>query len=370
MEDAPTPFQLNENKNQLSNEYKLNLNNKEYLAKLILSDVITINLEEINFNNSSIYYKDLTLEGFHQLNKIFRQYDTLKECYDCLLKFFDKNKVGINNEENNFYIKFTINSLFGESEEIIIDLHKKLINIPGPDINMKLYQEINELKNKIKSLENETKELKSKIESLQIENAEYKSLIESRLSKLEQKYSEDKFKLDSQIISKPEEFGFIMVRLKKYFKKDISLNLIYRASIDGDEPCDFHTKCDNIRNVLVLYYTTKNIKFGGFSSIGFDSSNNGKKDLDSFIFNINKKKIYEAKENNQIGCFEDNGPFFGRFNAAIYMYDGVNFLTEKKKQHKTNKNIVSYEGLDNDEYEINNGEQYFNLIELEVFQIK
>ena len=92
--------------------------------------------------------------------------------------------------------------------------------------------------------------------------------------------------------------------------------------------------------------------------------------MKSFIFNINKKKIYKAVENNQIGCFEENGPFFGRFNSAIYMYDGVNFLTEKLNQHKTNENIVSFEGLNDNKFEINNGEQYFNLIELEVFQIE
>ena len=372
MEDAPTPISIEEIIIKSSKDYKIKSDNKEYIAKLILSHIIKINIQEIENNNnySQIYYKNLSLEGFQKLNMLFRQYETLNECYECLLKFFEKDKVSISNEEEKLLIKFQINTLFGDYEEIVIHLQKKLMNQPKSDLNGKLYEEINELKNKINSLEEETKDLRNIIQTLQQENTNYKSIIESRLSKLEQKYQNTELNIDSKIISTTEEFNFLLSRLKKYFKKDITLKLIYRASKDGDEPCDFHNICDKKKNVLVLYLTTKNIKFGGFSSIGFDSSNCGKKDLNSFIFNINNKKIYEAKESNQIGCFEENGPFFGRFNAAIYMYDGVNFMTKKQDEHKTNKNIVSFEGLNEKDYEINNGEQYFNLNELEVFQIK
>ena len=334
MEEAPTPILLNETITESSKEYKLNLNKKDYLVKVILSDKIIINLQEIKNIYPQIYYKDLTLEAFYEINKLFKQYDTLEECYDCLLKFFEKNKVSISKNGDNFSIQFQINSLFGDYEEIIINLQKKPMS-KNDIINNKLYEEINELKNKIKSLEEDTKQLRNIIESLQKENSDYKALIESRLSKLEQKNQEPKIELeldlDSKIITTKEEYNFITERLKKYFKKKFSLNLIYRASTDGDEPSDFHNKCDKKINVLVLYLTTKNVKFGGFSSIGFDSSNEGKTDLNSFIFNINNKKIYEAKESNQIGCFEANGPFFGRYKSAIYMYDNVNFLTEKEE---------------------------------------
>ena len=369
MEVAPTPIPLEEIIFKSSNDYKIKSDNKDYLAKISLSDIIKINIKEIENNNSQKYYKNFSLDGFHKINTLFNQYGTLDECYECLLKFFEKNKVSISEEGESLLIKFQIISLFGEHEEIVIKLNKKFENIPNS--NGKLNEEINELKNKIKTLEEETKDLRNIINNLQKENSDYKLIIESRLSKLEQKLEETKeLNINSKIIKTPEEFNFLLMRLKKYFKKDISLDLIYRATEDGDEPCDFHNKCDEKKNVLVLYLTTKNIKFGGFSSIGFDSSNCGKKDLNSFIFNINNKKIYEAKENNQIGCFEENGPFYGRFNAAIYMYDGVNFLTKKSDEHKTNKSIVSFEGLNDNEYEINNGEQYFNLNELEVFQIK
>lgn len=371
MDDAPTPASFCKNDIiKSSSEYKLKFNNQEYSSKLTLSDKITINLEELGFN-SLVYYTYLNLEDFSNLNKIFKQYDTLGECYDCLIKFFEKNKVNIDKDEDDISIILQINSLFGETEEVKIPLIRNHLEKSN---DKQLYKEINELKNKIISLENETKDLKNIINVLQKENKEYKEKIESRLAKMEleiPKYNNKYYNIDTKIISPNEDITFLIQRLQKYFNSNsITFTLIYRASVNGDEPSDFHTKCDNLINVLVLYYTTKFIKFGGFTSIGFDSSNSSKDDLNCFIFNINNKIIYEPEEKNQVGCFEVNGPFFGRFNSAIYMYDGINFLTKKENQHKTNKNIVSFQGLKNNKFVINNGDEYFSLIELEVFQIK
>lgn len=372
MDDAPTPASFSKNEMiKSSSEFKLKYNNQEYSSKLTLSDTITINLEELGFG-SLVYYINLNLEEFPNLNKIFKQYDTLEECYDCLIKFFEKNKVNIDKIGDDISIKIQINSLFGETEEVKIPLMKNPLEKSN---DRQLYQEITELKNKIIYLENETKDLKKIINALQKENKEYKEKIESRLTKMEleiPKYNNNiYYNIDSKIISPNEDIAFLIKRLQKYLKSNsITFKLIYRASVNGDEPSDFHNKCDNIKNVLVLYYTTKFIKFGGFTSIGFDSSNCSKDDLNCFIFNINDKKIYEPEEKNQVGCFEVNGPFFGRFNSAIYMYDGVNFLTKKENQHKTNKNIVSFQGLKNNKFVINNGDEFFSLIELEVFKIK
>ena len=370
MDDAPTPACFNENnKIKSQSEYKLSFNNQDYSVKITLSNNLSINVEELD--SFSLYFTDLNLEQFCNFNKIFKQYDTLEECYDCLIKFFEKNKVKIDKEGENISIKLQINSLFGETEEINIPLNL----MPSENSNnKKVNKEINELNNKIKSLENETKELKNIINTLQKENNDYKEIINSRLTKIETSMQNQKksYSIDTRILSPFEDIDFLINRLKKYFNSDldITFNLIYRASANGDEPADFHIKCDNVKNVLVLYYTSKFVKFGGFTSIGFDSSNCSKDDLHSFIFNIKDKKIYEPAEKNQVGCFEVNGPFFGRFNSAIYMYDGVNFLTKKENQHKTNKNIVSFQGLKNNMFVLNNGDEYFSLLELEVFQVQ
>lgn len=368
----PTPAGFIQTKIKSQSEYKLNFNNQNYLVKISLSNKITINLEELD--TSCLFSTDLTLEEFHYLNKIFKQYDTLEECYKYLIIFFGKNKVNIDKEdkdEEKIYIKLPINSAFGETEEINIPLIQKQSQ---EATKKKLNKEIFELKNKIIFLEKENKELKNTTTSLQNELKDYKKLNDIRLTKLESNLQNQKnyYNIDTRILSPFEDITFLTNRLKKYFKEntDISFNLIYRASVNGDEPSDFHYKCDFIKNVLVLYYTSKFVKFGGFTSIGFDSSNCSKDDPDCFIFNINNKKIYEAEEKNQVGCYEVNGPFFGRFNSAIYLYDGVNLLTKNENQHKTSNNVGGFKGLKNNNFVLNNGEEYFSLLELEVFEIK
>ena len=78
-----------------------------------------------------------------------------------------------------------------------------------------------------------------------------------------------------------------------------------------------------------------------------------------------KKKIYNAVSGKyHIKCYGD-GPSFGSDNA-IHLQHNVPILSQNNK-HQTNHPITSFSGLQN--YEINNGEQYFNLQELEVFQI-
>ena len=368
----PTPAGFIQTKIKSQSEYKLNSNNQNYLAKISLSNKITINLEELD--NSCLYSTDLTLEEFHYLNKIFKQYDTLEECYKYLIIFFGKNKVNIDKEdkdEEKIYIKLPINSAFGETEEINIPLIQKQSQ---EATKKKLNKEIFELKNKITFLEKENKELKNTTTSLQNELKDYKKLNDIRLTKLESNLQNQKkyYNIDTRILSPFEDITFLTNRLKKYFKEntDISFNLIYRASVNGDEPSDFHYKCDFIKNVLVLYYTSKFVKFGGFTRIGFDSSNCSKDDPDCFVFNINNKKIYEAEEKKQVGCYEVNGPFFGRVNSAIYLYDGVNLLTKNENQHKTSNNVGGFKGLKNNNFVLNNGEEYFSLLELEVFEIK
>ena len=88
--------------------------------------------------------------------------------------------------------------------------------------------------------------------------------------------------------------------------------------------------------------------------------------MNSFLFSIDKKKIYNSINNSQLFCHEGNGPSFGK-NRAIYLDDNIPILSKKNTKHETCDSTISFEGLE--DYEINNGERYFNLQELEVFQL-
>jgi len=349
-----SPQIINENKNLISKEFQLSSNNEQYLAKLILSDKIEINLNKKDAISSILYNVSLTLEDLGKINKIFKMCDTLEEAYNTLEKIFLKEKVNLHILNDNISCGFKMNSPTGDEVEIMIPLHKK--EMDKSEINDKLCDEINKLKKELNILKNENEIFKNTIKNL-----------ESRLKKIEDKNSIYE-KLDTNIIKTNEEKKFFKRMIKDKFPyQNCKLNLLYRATRDGDEISTFHSKCDNKKHILVLYHTIKEVKFGGYTDIGFDGSCKLKTDLKSFLFQIDKKKIYNAKGKNQITCFSGNGPTFGDKEVAIYLYDHISILSNKKNSHNTNAYISSFEGLNN--YEINNGEQYFNLKELEVFQI-
>jgi hypothetical protein len=66
--------------------------------------------------------------------------------------------------------------------------------------------------------------------------------------------------------------------LEKVFKEirnqeNISLNLIFDTEKDGFTAAKFHEKCDLIENILVVFESTEGERFGGFTSLSFDTAN-------------------------------------------------------------------------------------------------
>ena len=215
-------------------------------------------------------------------------------------------------------------------------------------------------------------ELKQIVEGLIKERNQTKTTIDEliRWKRDKEKNKEEKVKnqIDSKIIYNQDAI-FISDRLtdKEYSDRKVIFNLIYRASRDGANAQSYHSKCDGKISTVTVVQTVKGSKFGGYTETQIQDGNIGYKDPNSFIFSLNKMKIYENlnKDNNVIRHYRDNGPFFvGGFvifdsnfndNNSNYVYDkssSFNFFSDKEK-----------------EYEINNGEKYFHIKELEVFEI-
>ena len=99
----------------------------------------------------------------------------------------------------------------------------------------------------------------------------------------------DNNQLYKSVIIQKNEFDFIINEIKAKIKKEIKeIKKIYQATIDGGEPINFHSKCDNIPNTLILIKSSGNRRFGGFTSVTWESSSNSiwKDDKNCFfIFN-------------------------------------------------------------------------------------
>ena len=107
-------------------------------------------------------------------------------------------------------------------------------------------------------------------------------------------------KTKSDIFNSFKEIKFIIERLKKdekFKNKNIQLNLIFKATKDGENSSDFHKKCDGMAQQLVFIKTKKGKIFGGYTEIGFKSQNSYIVDNKAFIFCFSTNKIILKKEN-------------------------------------------------------------------------
>jgi hypothetical protein len=93
------------------------------------------------------------------------------------------------------------------------------------------------------------------------------------------------------------------------FKSKQEFVLLYRGSLHGFEPGDFHLKCDNIAKTLTVIKAAEsgNI-FGGYTEATWDESDTYKSDEKAFIFSlVNKEnkpvKVNVTKGKKAIGCY-------------------------------------------------------------------
>ena len=249
--------------------------------------------------------------------------------------------------------------------------------------------ELNMLKAKVEELsrnnlktnaENDEKEmLKRKLQELESLKSEYEQEIRtlrenkttvatkavqenSGLEKKQLLFEEraQQISVKGDIIHSTEELELITRKINKGNKK-ITLNLLYKATVDSDKAEAFHDKCDQAQSSLVLIETDKGKRFGGFTSCSWAGECIDKKDEDAFIFSLDKMSVYEnIPGEDAIGCYPKFGPIF--LGCQIRIYDnsfakgGTTF--EKGLNYNTEE-----------DFELTGGERIFGVKEIEVYEV-
>ena len=229
-------------------EYTIQSDNKEYLALLNLKDNIQITLMETDVISSSYYYINLTLESIYKYNKIFKQFDNLKDVFDCIQKLFEKELIKIYNNNNDISLGFIMNSASCDNEEVIFKLKEK--KMEKDEINERVRIEANILRKKITILEEENKILKNALNDYDL-----------RLSYLELK----NLGIDSKIITKKIDLKIFENELaQKYQKNNININLIHRTcrGINQIDSLNSIIARYNYKNLLILFLAQNGLKFG------------------------------------------------------------------------------------------------------------
>jgi hypothetical protein len=112
------------------------------------------------------------------------------------------------------------------------------------------------------------------------------------------------------------------------FNKFDQWELIYRGTTHGFRSKDFHSRCDGVRNVLIIIQTSDSYVFGGYTEVAFDKSNSFKRDSKAFIFSFvnkaNRPIKFYGKHENVIYCRYDLGPTFGEFEFDFKILDNSN----------------------------------------------
>ena len=173
--------------------------------------------------------------------------------------------------------------------------------------------------------------------------------------------------ISSEIIKSIEEIELILKSVHNYNKFDAppTIQAIFQSSLNGDSAQTFHKFCDGEPNVIVVLETKEGKRFGGFTTIGFNSDNGAMKDSYSFLFSFDLMKIYKSKrEKKNIYCNENTGPYFGDKNNKDLVISDKCFINDSFVG-KTNGCFLNM----NSDYELNEGNSNFVINKLEIFKL-
>ena len=254
-----------------------NLNNNTLVIKIIENDSIP----------SRSYTENFTLEKLKKINRYFKLFETIEELLPELNNLFEENKItfALNSDSIELEISFPLKVI-----------EKGILIIPETEKDSKqvisdLCTVVNELRKKVKKLENP-------LSNLNISEEKLKENLSS-----------------NQIILNDEEekmiFNWILSKVKPE-KKNVKKTLLYKLTKDGDAASTFHSKCNNKGNTISLIRTTKGFRFGGFTTQSWSSSSSYKNDNNAFVFSLDYNQCYYTYEGmNAIYDISGYGPTFG-----------------------------------------------------------
>ena len=287
------------------------------------------------------------------------------------------NAFNLSNEKNNYIIRCNqLQELLQNENNKYTKLENNYNQLKNENMKLKEFiQNENNRYNELESICNQQKNENMKLKELIQKENKRNNELDNKYMELKKKYellkeeSQIGFKADaSNILSSPNKFKFITnyIKIKQPSFNFNEIKLLYRGSIQGDRTKTCHQFCDNKQDILIFIKTEKGNIFGGYSKIGFKTSNKATylMDNDCFLFSVNYEKIFPCIENkSHISHISDVCGLC--FTGSLCFFD--NFMTSN--DNCIYKTIQQFFNRLDEPFEMNGGKSNFRCKELEVYQL-
>ena len=235
-------------------------------------------------------------------------------------------------------------------------------------------EEIRYLKLQIEELLKNQKKLEEIIKELKRQNEQLMKSVSISQTNLVQQKTKETLKNQSltiqdtrmevvkgDIIKTTEELELLTRKICNHFRK-VTLDLLYKATVDSDKAAAFHNKCDWAGKTLVLIETTNGKRFGGYTTCSWKGDSIEKQDEKAFIFSLDKMETYNIIPGEYaIGCYPKYGPVF--LGCQIRVYD--DFFTRGGTTFEKGVNYDTQE-----DYELSGGLKQYDIKEIEVYSVQ
>ena len=349
----------------LTNENALLKNESENYKKQILiyqneNNALKKQYETYNKDLEAVENQnDQIRKMYEDLENEYNQYKSQTEEINKENELLQSQIIELNN--NFTMINKELENIRNENDVFKTNLEQQKKNL-NEDVVNKLIEENNMLKKKLE----ENEYLKKQIEELQyqIQNQEQPEKEETQENQEREEDREHQGETEEEdkgeIIHNMKELELITDKINKENKK-IIINLLYKASVDGDKASVFHDKCDQANSTIVLVETLNGKRFGGFTSCSWAGNCEDKNDPSAFIFSLDKMKTYENIPGDEaIGCYPKFGPIF--LGCQIKIFDNAFSKGGTTFEKELNFNTK-------EDYELTGGDRVFQIKEIEVYEV-
>ena len=313
--------------------------NEEYkIEQKLLNNALQISIVD-NRNNE---YTGLFSKEFLSEKEDFLKYLSIKAIFE----FFQNNINSKNYEiKNEDLIKLNLLIEYSPGKKIELLIPRKNLD---ENIQLSLITELTNIKKENKEIKEKLTYLEQKINIL-----------------LQEKDKKDDLKgFENTIIKNNSE----AVKILKWIcpNNERRVKLLYKATPEENTRDDFHRKCDNKGATVTIIETTKGRRFGGYTSLSWDSSSQWKNDKEAFLFSLDNDKKYDVIQDAVYKVYSNTGygQWFGNGGNIGLAYEKNYFIGNDT--HQENFGYKCYSTTVENEL---SGGKTFNISKMEVYQV-